>query len=79
MTDGAIRLAPGTLYTTIKRLLETGLIEELDERPDPALDDERRRYYRITPFGTDVARAEMRRLTDIVRLARQRGLSPEAT
>jgi hypothetical protein len=58
-------------------MLEQELITESRDRPAPELDDERRRYYRITPFGTDVARAEMRRLTDLVRLARARGLTPE--
>ena len=70
MTDGAIRLAPGTLYTTIKRLLETGLIEELDERPDPTLDDERRRYYRLTPGGRAVVAAEVQRLERLTAAAR---------
>ena len=76
-TDGRIRLSPSTLYAVIKRLLESELIEELSERPDPAHDDERRRYYRLTPFGTAVARAELRRLSQLVRLARARGLGPE--
>jgi hypothetical protein len=58
-------------------MVTSGLIEESDERPDPELDDERRRYYRITPFGTAVARAEMARLSQLVRLARARGLTPE--
>jgi len=70
MTDGATRLAPGTLYTTVKRLLETGLIEELDERPDPTLDDERRRYYRLTPGGRAVVAAEVQRLERLTAAAR---------
>ena len=78
-TDGALRMSAGTLYRSIQRMVGQGLIKETAKRPPMPLDDERRRYYRITPFGTDVARAEMRRLTDIVRLARQRGLTPEAT
>src|SRR3990172_318105 len=49
ITDGAIRLGPGAIYTTIRRLLDDGLIAESDERPDPELDDQRRRYYRLTP------------------------------
>src|ERR1044071_10057785 len=57
-TDGRVRLGPGTLYGSIKRMLEEGLIEESDERPDSALDDERRRYYRLTGFGRRVASAE---------------------
>ena len=75
-TDGAVQLGAGTLYRSIHRMLEQGLVVESSERPDPRLDDERRRYYRITPFGTSVARAEMRRLTDLVRLAQATGLRP---
>lgn len=78
-TEGELRLSAGTLYRSIQRMLEQGLIVEARKRPAPALDDERRRYYSITPFGTAVARAEMRRLTRLVRLARARGLTPEAT
>jgi DNA-binding PadR family transcriptional regulator len=78
-TDGELRLSPGTLYRSIQRMLEQGLIVEAKRRPAPALDDERRRYYSITPFGIAVAKAEMRRLTQLVRLARARGLTPEAT
>ena len=78
-TGGALRLSPGTLYRTIQRLLEQGLLVEPKRRADP-LDDPRRRYYRITPFGTAVARAETRRLTQLVRLARGAGLlTPEPT
>jgi len=65
-TDGKMRLGPGTLYGSIKRMLEQGLIEESDERPDPDLDDERRRYYRITRFGRRVAGAETERLSRLV-------------
>lgn len=76
-TDGVLRLSPGTLYRTIQRLLEQGLIVEPKRRADPR-GDPRRRYYRITPFGTLVARAETRRLTHLVRLARGVGfLTPE--
>jgi DNA-binding PadR family transcriptional regulator len=60
-TDGRIRLSPSTLYAVIKRLLESELIEELSERPDPAHDDERRRYYRLTPLGRRVAESEAER------------------
>ena len=76
-TDGELRLSPGTLYRSIQRMLQQGLIAESKRRPVPALDDERRRYYRLTPLGTATARAEMRRLTQLVRLARARGLTPE--
>src|SRR5215210_8055922 len=73
-TDGAVRLGPGTLYGSLKRLLEQGIVEESDERADPALDDERRRYYRITRYGHAVARAEARRLDAMVRTARRKKL-----
>ena len=75
-TGGALRLSAGTLYRSIARMVEQGLIREVAARPR-VLDDARRRYYRVTPFGLDVARAEMRRLTELVRLARARGLTPE--
>src|SRR5215813_2058645 len=65
-TDRKMRLSPGTLYGSIKRMLEQGLVEESDERPDPALDDERRRYYRITLLGRRVAGAETERLSRLV-------------
>jgi DNA-binding PadR family transcriptional regulator len=65
-TGGKMRLSPGTLYGSIKRMLEQGLIRECDERPDPSLDDERRRYYRITSFGLLVAGAETERLSKLV-------------
>jgi DNA-binding PadR family transcriptional regulator len=59
-TDGSIRLSPGTLYRSIQRMLEDGLIVETDERPSPEDDDERRRYYRLTTLGTAVARRKLR-------------------
>ena len=77
LTDGKIRLGPGTLYRSIKALLADGLIEETHERPDPALDDERRRYYRLTEQGSRVAAAEAERLATLVRVARSRQLLPE--
>lgn len=73
-TDGRIAMGPGTLYGTIKRLLDPGLIEESEARPDPELDDDRRRYYRLTPLGRRVLGAESRRYATLVRLARARGL-----
>lgn len=69
-TGGSFRLGPGTLYGAIKRLLEDGLIEETDERPDPTLDDERRRYYKLTELGQRVTSAEAARLASLVELAR---------
>ena len=65
-TDWKMRLSPGTLYGSIKRMLEQGLIQECEERPDPAMDDERRRYYRITSFGRSVAAAETERLSKLI-------------
>lgn len=76
-TGGELRLSPGTLYRSIQRMLEQGLLVESRRRPARELDDERRRYYRITPLGVATARAEMRRMTRMVRLGRERGLEPE--
>ena len=73
-TDGRIKMGPGTLYGTIKRLLEAKLIEESDERPDPKLDDERRRYYRLTGLGERVVKAEAQRHEAIVQIARGKRL-----
>ncbi len=67
---GGTRMGPGTLYGTLKRLLASGLIQESDERRDPDLDDERRRYYRITATGREVLRAETSRLSLLVSAAR---------
>lgn len=75
-TNGELRLSAGTLYRSVARMVEQGFITEVAKRRTAA-DDERRRYYRITSFGTAVARAEMRRLTQLVRLARASGLTPE--
>jgi DNA-binding PadR family transcriptional regulator len=75
-TAGELKMSAGTLYRSIQRMLEDGLIVEVRERPAPELDDERRRYYRITPFGAAVARAEAGRLTSLVKLARSVGLVP---
>ena len=71
-TDGTMRMGPGTLYGSIKRMLADGLIEESAERPDPSLDDERRRYYRLTNFGQRVTIVEAQRLEQIVRLAQRK-------
>ena len=73
-TEGNMRLGPGTLYGSIKRMLNDRLIEELDERPDPELDDERRRYYRLTDLGRRVAVAEAQRLERLVKSARAKKL-----
>jgi DNA-binding PadR family transcriptional regulator len=76
-TGGKTKLNPGTLYTTIQRLLEKGLIVELNERRDPDDDDERRRYYRLTRSGRRVAQLELVRLAEMVALGRRAGLVPE--
>jgi len=70
LTGGRTKLGPGAVYTTIKSLLVDGLIEESDDRPDPALDDQRRRYYRLTSLGRSTIAAEMRRLDTLVQAAR---------
>jgi DNA-binding PadR family transcriptional regulator len=74
-TGGELRMSAGTLYRSIARMVEQGLIAEVANRRTRA-EDERRRYYRLTPFGTAVARAEVRRLSQLVRHARARGLAP---
>ena len=75
-TSGELKLSAGTLYRSIQRMLEQGLIAETRDRPAPEEDDERRRYYRITALGTAVAKAEARRLTQLVRMARAKGFAP---
>ena len=71
-TDGRLTLGAGVLYGSISKMLAQGLIEESDERPDPHLDDERRRYYKVTPFGRRVAQAEAARMQELVDLAAAR-------
>lgn len=78
-TDGAVHLRAGTLYAVVKRFVDDGLIAESAERPDPALDDERRRYYRLTDFGRRVASAEAARLEALVTAARARNLLPRVS
>ena len=77
-TDGKVRLGAGTLYGAIKRLLEKGIIAETDERPDPELNEERRRYYRLTDFGQRVLRVEVSRLNQLVQQARAKEVLPES-
>lgn len=79
ITNGTMQMGPGTLYGTIKRLLESGLIEESDERPDPALDDERRRYYRLTLLGEQIAQAEVKRLARLLNVAAAKRLAGGTT
>jgi DNA-binding PadR family transcriptional regulator len=71
-TRGGLRMGPGTLYGSIKRMLAAGFIEEAEERPDPALDDERRRYYRLSDLGQRALSAESQRLEQAVKIARQK-------
>jgi DNA-binding PadR family transcriptional regulator len=75
-TNGELKLSPGTLYRSIQRMLEEGLIVETHERPAPEDDDERRRYYRITKLGEAAAREETRRLAQLVKMARAQGFAP---
>ena len=75
-TDGGLKLSAGTLYRSIQRMLEQGLIVETRDRPAPEDDDERRRYYRITPHGLAIAKAEARRLSQLVKMARAAGFVP---
>ncbi|MEM7032193.1 MAG: PadR family transcriptional regulator [Chloroflexota bacterium] len=69
LSQETVRMGPGTLYGSIKRMIVSGLVEESEERPDPEMDDQRRRYYRLTPFGRRVAEAEAGRLANLVRQA----------
>jgi DNA-binding PadR family transcriptional regulator len=75
-TSGALKLSAGTLYRSMHRMLEQGLLTEISSRPARDMDDERRRYYRITPFGRAVATAEARRLSQMLKLARASGFAP---
>ena len=75
-TNGALKLSPGTLYGSVRRMLDEGLIVELSDRQRPDEDDERRRYYRITAFGRSVAQAEAARLATLLRQAKAAGLVP---
>jgi DNA-binding PadR family transcriptional regulator len=77
LSDGRVNLGPGTLYRSLKHLLSDRLIEESDERPVPELDDERRHYYRLTPFGLRVAKAEAQRLEALVQTAPLKRLLPQ--
>lgn len=72
MTGGEVTMGPGTLYGAVKKMVKAGLIEETDERPDPEMDDERRRYYRTTGLGVRVLDAETARMEGLVETARVR-------
>ena len=78
-TQGELKLSAGTLYRSIQRMVESGLITETRNRPAPQMDDERRRYYRITPLGKAVAEAEAGRLRDLLKMARLCGVTPRTT
>lgn len=78
ITNGEMKMGPGTLYGSIKRMLEAGLIAESDERPDLTLDDERRRYYRLTPLGEQTVRAEVKRLAALLQAAQSKRLTESA-
>ena len=77
-TEGEVKLSAGTLYAIVRRFEEEKVIEETVQRPDPALDDQRRRYYRLTPFGREVAQAEGRRMESALRMAQAKNLIPRA-
>ena len=74
LSGGVVRMGPGTLYGSIKRMIDQGLIEEAEQRPDPALDDQRRRYYRLTRLGQRVGTAEQARLRSLLEAAQLRRL-----
>ena len=74
LSGGSVKMGPGTLYGSINRMIDQGLVEEADERPDPALDDERRRYYRLTGLGQRVGAAERARLAALLDAAQLRNL-----
>jgi DNA-binding PadR family transcriptional regulator len=77
-TAGKRRLAPGTLYRSLRQMEERGWVVESEDRPEPDLDDERRRYYRLTELGRRVALAELERLEGVVSTARSKGFAPSA-
>jgi DNA-binding PadR family transcriptional regulator len=77
LSNGQVNMGPGTLYGSIKKMLVDGLIEESDRRPDPKLDDERRRYYRITDEGRRLLGAEAERMARLVKVLRSRRLLGE--
>jgi DNA-binding PadR family transcriptional regulator len=78
LTEGGVKLGPGTLYTSIKRLVVGGMIEESGERPDPEMDDQRRRYYKLTKLGRKVLSAEVQRMEKMLRKARAKGVVKHA-
>lgn len=79
LTEGAVTMGPGTLYGAVKKMVSAALIEESDERPDPELDDQRRRYYRLTALGGRVLDAEINRMEQLARAAKIRRARPART
>lgn len=77
-SQGRVKMGPGTLYGSLGRMIEAGLIRESDKKIDPAMDDERRVYYRITGLGQKALAAELERIRGVVAVARQKRLSPDA-
>jgi Predicted transcriptional regulators len=77
LSDGAVKIGPGTMYGSIKRMLSEGFIEESEERPDPEMDDQRRRYYRCTGLGERICQAEVERLTKLLKNAFPRRAFPD--
>src|SRR5688500_12190918 len=76
-SQGKVAMGPGTLYGSLKRMLDAGLVKESDKRVDPEMDDERRIYYQITGMGTEALAAELERYKRIVTLAQERKLYPK--
>jgi DNA-binding PadR family transcriptional regulator len=77
-SQGKVRMGPGTLYGSVRRMIESGLICEGDKRVDPKMDDERRVYYKITALGRRTLAAELQRYRDVIAVARDRSLLPKA-
>jgi DNA-binding PadR family transcriptional regulator len=78
-SEGSVKMGPGTLYGSIKRMLSDGFIEESGERPDPSLDDTRRKYYRITPFGKKLLSVEIERMSHVMNIAQRLKLNSSQT
>ena len=76
-SQGKVTMGPGTLYGSLKRMLDAGLVRESDKRVDPEMDDERRIYYQITGVGAEALAAELERYRRIVTLAQERKLYPK--
>jgi len=76
-SQGKVTMGPGTLYGSLKRMLDAGLVRESDKRVDPEMDDERRIYYQITGMGAEALAAELERYQRIVTIAQQRKLYPK--